>query len=387
MKSKSKFIISLICVFVIGLFIGCTFLDSHNESTGKAIKKEKISNVDVKYYNGVKFYVIEDDYTGDYDYQEVSFSEYYNTDIAEEIVQTFNSTKLYDYYDYVEFCKEFNLFVKYTDTSKKYMIVSYATIGTFNVKARLANAIEEDGKITLYLWENVSGGTADIGAYFLVVPVDASVYQNEIVITFTDEEYNNIVKYGDIYGEYSGTVDKPIIYIYPEEEMNVTVKLLNSSLLTVSYPKYEDGWNVIAKKDGTLFDLNTNRSYYGLYYEGKNSLATVKNDGFVVEGKDTVDFLEEKLEILGLNEREINEFIVYWLPRLEGNKYNYIRFETLEEINNYMPMKISPEPDTFIRVIMDYKALDKKVDVEEQKLTKVVRKGYSVVEWGGSEIK
>ncbi len=387
MERKSKFIISLVCVFVIGLFIGCTFLSSYNENDEKVIAEEKITNVDIKYNDGVKYYIIEDDYSGDYDYQEVSFSEYYSSELAWKIVQSFNSTKLYDYYGYTEFCKDFNLDVKYTDKNKKYMIVSYAVYGTFNVKARLANAIEKDGKITLYLWENVSGGTADIGAYFLVVPVDTNVYQNEIVITFTDEEYNNIVKYGNIYGGSGGSVDKPILYIYPEEETNVSVKLLNSSLLTTSYPKYEDGWNVIAKKDGTLFDLDTNRSYYGLYYEGKNSLAAVKNDGFVVEGKDTVDFLEEKLEILGLNEREINEFIIYWLPRLEANKYNYIRFETLDEINNYMPIEINPEPDTFIRVIMDYKALDKKIDVQEQKLTKVVRKGYSVVEWGGSEIK
>ena len=48
---------------------------------------------------------------------------------------------------------------------------------------------------------------------------------------------------------------------------------------------------------------------------------------------DVIKFLEEKLGILGLTEREAEEFIVYWLPLMEKNKYNYIRFETLEEIN------------------------------------------------------
>ena len=43
---------------------------------------------------------------------------------------------------------------------------------------------------------------------------------------------------------------------------------------------------------------------------------------------------EEKLAILGLNEREAEEFIIYWLPKLESNKYNYIRFATEEEIRN-----------------------------------------------------
>ena len=36
---------------------------------------------------------------------------------------------------------------------------------------------------------------------------------------------------------------------------------------------------------------------------------------------------------------------------------------------------------------MDYKALNKKINVKEQELTQVERQGYTVVEWGGTEIK
>lgn len=186
---------------------------------------------------------------------------------------------------------------------------------------------------------------------------------------------------------YPLTVDKPIIYIYPKEETKVNIKLLNSSLLTTSYPKYNDSWNVIAQPDGMLKDIETNRNYYGLYYEGKRHNVTMKNDGFVVKGDETIKFLEEKLEILGLNEREINEFIIYWLPRLENNRYNYIRFETIEEIENYMPLEITPKPDTIIRIVMDFKPLNEKIKIKEQKLLSQNRVGYTVVEWGGSEIK
>jgi hypothetical protein len=124
-----------------------------------------------------------------------------------------------------------------------------------------------------------------------------------------------------------------------------------------------------------------------LYYEGKEHNVTMKNDGFIVKGDETIKFLEDKLEILGLNEREINEFIIYWLPKLESNKYNYIRFETLEEIESYMPLEITPKPNTIIRVVMDYKPLNEIIQIEEQKLTPQKRIGYSVIEWGGSEIK
>ncbi len=71
---------------------------------------------------------------------------------------------------------------------------------------------------------------------------------------------------------------------------------------------------------------------------------------------------------------------------MQDNKYNYIRFETEEEINSYMPLEVTPKPDTTIRVYMQFKALDKKKEVKEQLLTKRVRKGYTLVEWGGSKI-
>ena len=72
---------------------------------------------------------------------------------------------------------------------------------------------------------------------------------------------------------------------------------------------------------------------------------------------------------------------------LECNKYNYIRFATEEEINANMPLVITPEPETTIRVLMTYKALEDKIDIEEQELKEVKRIGYTAVEWGATEIK
>ena len=183
-----------------------------------------------------------------------------------------------------------------------------------------------------------------------------------------------------------GASYKPIIYIYPEENMDVNVKVSNPELFTVTYPKYDDEWKVKALTDGTLIDKN-GKKYYALYWEGYNKTVNkIKEDGFVVKGEDTAVFLEEKLEILGLNYKERNEFIMYWLPKLEDNKYNYIRFQTIDEINSDMELKINPEPDTLIRVRMEYKPLKNKIKVKEQELEKVGRNGYVVVEWGGTEI-
>lgn len=181
---------------------------------------------------------------------------------------------------------------------------------------------------------------------------------------------------------------KPIIYLYPTEEEKVSVKLSYDDMITVSYPKYTNGWNVLAKEDGTLIDLSTNKNLYSLYYECNNKINfKVENDGFIVKGENISKFLEEKLDILGLTEREAEEFIIYWLPKLEANKYNYIRFATLDEINANMPLEINPNPDTTIRVLMTFKGLDNPIEVKEQELITPERKGFVAVEWGGTEIK
>ena len=182
------------------------------------------------------------------------------------------------------------------------------------------------------------------------------------------------------------TIDKPIIYIYPNKEIDLTIKLKNNDLLTYTYPKYNNEWNVHVDTKGNIYDYKSKRNYYALYWEALDNTKVDMNEGFVVEGTEIVEFLEEKLKYLGLNEKEINEFIIYWIDKLEGNKYNYIRFRSIEEINKYMPLEFSINPDALIRVVMDYKPLDKKITVKEQVLEKKERHGFTVVEWGGHKI-
>ncbi len=179
---------------------------------------------------------------------------------------------------------------------------------------------------------------------------------------------------------------KPIIYIYTDKEKEVKIKVKNPERLICTYPKYKDGWNVLAKPNGDLIDLDTNRKLYALYWEGRNRGKVNFKEGFIVEGENIAKFLEEKLEILGLNEREAEEFIVYWLPLMEKNRYNYIRFETIDEIEENMKLEITPEPETLIRINMVFKGLAIPFDIKEQKLEKVERKGYTVVEWGGTKL-
>ncbi len=179
---------------------------------------------------------------------------------------------------------------------------------------------------------------------------------------------------------------KPIIYLYPTTETEIHVKLWNPKNLSHTYPKYNaENWrNVIAQSNWDLENIETWRKLYALYREWKSYAEDNFEEWFVVKWEDIIPFLEEKLVILWLNEREAEEFIVYWLPQMEDNDWNLIRFETIEEQDENMPLNITPTPDTVIRVMMDWKAIDESIDIPEQELTTPTRTWFTVVEWWGS---
>lgn len=176
---------------------------------------------------------------------------------------------------------------------------------------------------------------------------------------------------------------KPVIYLYPEEELEVTVKLDYAGRLTCTYPAYGGGWSVTARPDGTLTDA-AGQTYNYLYWEGENRAEYDFSEGFCVAGADTAAFLEKALAQLGLNRQEANEFIVYWLPMMEQNPYNLIAFQS-EAYTQSAQLTIDPAPDTLLRVFMAWKGLDGAVDIPPQTLTAPERTGFTVVEWGGCQ--
>ncbi|MFR1716475.1 MAG: hypothetical protein ACLSV6_07725 [Butyricicoccus sp.] len=178
---------------------------------------------------------------------------------------------------------------------------------------------------------------------------------------------------------------KPVIYLYPEQETTVSVSLDYAGTLTATYPAYENGWTVTAEPDGTLYDENDDEYSY-LFWEGENNTDYDFSKGFCVAGADTADFLREKLAEIGLTPREYNEFIVYWLPKMQDNPYNLISFQS-ERYTDTAKLDIDPTPDSVLRVFMAWKPLHRAQNIEPQTFTPFARDGFTVVEWGGCEVK
>ena len=184
--------------------------------------------------------------------------------------------------------------------------------------------------------------------------------------------------------ESSMSNEKPVIYLYPEQGEEVSVRLDYDGKLTCTYPEYDNGWHVTAAPDGRITDEN-GQEYNYLYWEGETEQEYDFSEGFCAAGEDTAEFLEDALDRLGLTRREANEFIVYWLPRMEQNEYNLISFQS-EAYTDHARLSIQPEPDTVIRVFMAYKPVENEQEIPEQTLAAPERSGFTVVEWGGCEL-
>lgn len=314
--------------------------------------------------------------------------ESFNTDGENEnIMEVVPYSKYLETIDSINSIKTNKIKAYYTNKDCNYIILAYAN-GYSWCEMELIDCLTENNKIIIYGDEEENGVMAGGSGYFIAIPTNMAVgTEIEYRECYTSSEIDNLKEHDN--SRFPDPVAyKPIIYLYPTEDTEISVELLKDENLTCSYPKYKDKWNVLAQPNGNLKDLTTDRQLYALYYESENSIDfKVENDGFVIKGEDTAEFLEEKLAILGLNERESEEFIIYWLPKLEANKYNYIRFATLDEINANMPLEINPSPDTIIRVLMTFKGLDNPIDVQEQQLKTPDRTGFVAVEWGGTEIK
>jgi hypothetical protein len=182
---------------------------------------------------------------------------------------------------------------------------------------------------------------------------------------------------------------KPVIYLYPTAKIDITVQLDFKGKLLTTFPEYKDKWDVTVYPDGRIFDKKTNRFYASLFWDGSQVFPQEHynyKDGFVVVKKDLTSFLIQKLEFMGLNNNETNEFVQYWLPILEKNETNCIHFWVNTDYNTISRNIIAPKPETELRIFMEFYAVDKTFKIPEQNLRRTERKGFTLVEWGGSDV-
>ncbi|MBI2258864.1 MAG: hypothetical protein HYU67_08200 [Flavobacteriia bacterium] len=202
----------------------------------------------------------------------------------------------------------------------------------------------------------------------------------------------NASNYSD---EIKISVEKPVIYVYNSDPINFSLQLKTKGELTFSYPKLSDTntWNMKTGKNGILISENGSEYPY-LFWEAKQDFTSIETNSYnsneIVSGKNLVPYFEKELTKLGFNSKEIADFITYWCPKFINAQNVQIQFFIDDNCSLIGELNIIPKPDNLRRVFVLFQANPKIISGFTKKTLneKVLdRTGFTVLEWGGSEVK
>lgn len=178
---------------------------------------------------------------------------------------------------------------------------------------------------------------------------------------------------------------KPVIYLYPEQEMTANVRVAPNGGFTITDPEYpkERGWTVLAKPSGELTLLSSGEQYPYLFWEGHATGFTYPQEGFVFAKAEVPQAMRSVLTQAGLNEQETEDFMEYWEPKMMEKAYVRVHLAAQQDFEQAAPLKVTPQPDTTFRLFASIEPIDEFVDVPAMQLKPFERKGFTVVEWGG----
>lgn len=226
---------------------------------------------------------------------------------------------------------------------------------------------------TSYLWDFGDGNTSSekepkhifAGSFPFSVSLVAINGSNRA--TVVNQVTNNIMVY------------KPNIYIYPLNSINLSVKIEfpQGGNITESIPSYNDGWNVNIDPNGII-----NSKFNYLFYESLQPNIFQYKKGWCVSKSDLKVFFKKNMGLYNFSDREITDFIEYWIPKLQEYEYYMVYPQTNEIIDNIIKLKFSIQPNNVNRLFYGIVGLNKYTKIEEPSIIQFKRDGLLVMEWG-----
>ena len=265
-------------------------------------------------------------------------------------------------------------FVFYTEKgiNKKQLQIGIGD-SSFNATPNLGGYIPSNvnkGKYILYFY---------LDGYYEVITDTITIKSKEVVeieVRFEKADPNMII-----------TVDKPVIYVYSETEKEMEIKLDISGKTGFTWPVYQDSWKFRATPEGKI--KMDGKEYNYLFWESEMQSAKLglkPNEGFLVDTDTLLSFLENSLDKMGFTASESADFITFWYPQMIKNEKNHIQFLFNESCDTYARLNISPMPDHVFRVGMVWcDAKNSSILPEPQIIPSIIRKGTTVIEWGGTQ--
>jgi hypothetical protein len=200
---------------------------------------------------------------------------------------------------------------------------------------------------------------------------------------FYEDNFGRLVQFTKGELGSGGECGKPVIYLYPEQEMRLEVYVEPKGGFSYTEPEYVDGWRVSTTPDSVITNLDDGLVYPYLFWEGRGDVYTAPEEYWVVEDNEVPKFLSKILRHAGFVDREVADFLEFWLPRMEDAPYYKIGFHGTAVMDEIAPLSLSVEPDSILRILMDFEELQEEEPSNPPRLRPFSRRGFVVTEWGG----
>ncbi len=176
------------------------------------------------------------------------------------------------------------------------------------------------------------------------------------------------------------SVDKPNIYIYPKNTINLKLALEfpQDGRVVKSIPEIQNNqWDVSVEPTGII-----DGSYDFLFYESLQPDVWQTQKGWCVPVDSLTSFFVSNLTAYNFSDKEIADFIEFWIPILKDYSYYKIYPQTNATIEQVIRLKLSSQPDNLRRLFYRVIGCNEYTAIPPAEIEDVPREGYYIFEWG-----
>lgn len=198
---------------------------------------------------------------------------------------------------------------------------------------------------------------------------------------YESKKYPGVWKMTYENAQYFNCFDSPL-YLYPEIKSRISIRTDNKIFNTLPATQ-ENGWDVIADPNGLI--KHQSGEYNSIKYEYQSESIQSPNTGIVVSSDNLSNALKKYADNLKLNKREKDEFVMFFTKKLNYlGPYIQISHYSIENSAKIIDLKIDPEPDTFIPIVMYFKPLATLIPLNKPNFSDIPeRVGFTALDWSG----
>lgn len=184
--------------------------------------------------------------------------------------------------------------------------------------------------------------------------------------------------------DYSKCFDSPL-YLYPNFESEIAIETDNTTF-GESPIMNEGGWRVTSGPDGIIKDSSGkifDKISYGYISDYPGRISGFS--GILASQNNLNEALRSYAVKLGLNKKETNDFVSFWYSQLHGKApFIQISHFSSKESAEILKIKIEPEPDKFVPIVMYFKKLYFPTILHEPSFEPIPpRDGFFALDWSG----